>query len=79
MLYAKPSNGYHKHTLMDGTNAEGILHFYFEAGKLVTVSEQDYLRDLSLLPDVCFAIKYPIINMESKDWPDLSYLLKHLN
>lgn len=63
---------------MDGTKAEGILHFYFEANQLITVSEQDYLTDPTKLPDVCFAIKYPIKDMKEKEWPDLSQFYKYL-
>lgn len=54
---------------------EGILHFYNDAnGKLVIVPPSQYLQKSSSLPDICFAIKYPIKKLEEKKLPDLKSL-----
>jgi len=42
----------------------------------VIVPPSEYASKADTLPDICFAIKYPIKKLEEKKLPDLSELLK---
>ena len=60
-------------------NEEGVLHFYKDGSdKMVYVTESEYEGERDKLPDLCFAIKYPIKNMQEKKFPDLSPLMAML-
>jgi hypothetical protein len=70
------------HKITNGSETiweEGVLHFYNdEKGKLVMVQPSAFEREKDKLPDVCYAIKYPIKNIEKKEFPDLSPLMAML-
>lgn len=54
---------------------EGVLHFYKDPkGKFVMIPPSGYEKEKHTLPDVCYAIKYPIKNIDKKEFPDLSPL-----
>jgi hypothetical protein len=56
-----------------------VLHFYNDSnGKLVIVPPSEYESKADSLPDICFAIKYPIKKLEEKKLPDLTELLSKL-
>jgi hypothetical protein len=67
------------HKVGELTYEEGVLHFYNDSnGKLVIVPPSEYESKADSLPDICFAIKYPIKKLEEKKLPDLTELLSKL-
>lgn len=64
----------YRHRLPDGKVVTGLLHFYKKDGKWVYVPESE--TSTHVYPDICFAIKCPIEDIESKNWPDLEGLSK---
>jgi len=72
-----------KHELPEGKQATGLLHFYQQEGKWVYVTSEEYAAKKNDLPNVCFAIRAPITNLEAQEFPDLEEILtsfkaKHL-
>ena len=64
---------YLKHNLSDGRTLKGILHFYKKDGKWVYVSQEE--SKTHDFPDICFAIRSPMKNIElNENWPDLDKL-----
>jgi hypothetical protein len=58
---------------------EGVLHFYHDAkGKLIMIPPSAYQQEKDKLPDICYAIKYPMKKIEEKTFPDLSPLMAML-
>ena len=53
------------HKLPDGRQTIGLLHFYRHNGQWIFVTEDEL--DKVELPNVCFAIRYPIKDIENKD------------
>jgi hypothetical protein len=72
------SENLYSHNLPDGKKAKGILHFYKKDGAWVFVTEDEFEQRKSELPDLCFAIKSPIEDIETKEWPDLDALTKEV-
>ena len=66
----------YRHRLPDGKVVTGLLHFYKKDGKWVYVPESE--TSSHVFPDICFAIKCPIEDIESKNWPDLEGLSKQV-
>ncbi len=63
------------HKIDETRYEEGILHFYNDSnGKLVMIPPSQYKERSCSLPDICFAIKYPIKKLEEKKLPDLQSL-----
>lgn len=58
---------------------KGFLHFYKKDGKWNYVTEAEYEQKKAELPDLCFACKYPIQDLESKPFPDLDELAQKLD
>lgn len=68
------------HKVGESSYEEGVLHFYNDQnGKLVIVPPSEYASKSDTLPDICFAIKYPIKKLEEKKLPDLSELSKQIS
>ena len=64
------------HKVEETNYEEGVLHFYNDSkGKLVIIPPSEYASKADTLPDICFAIKYPIKKLEEKKLPDLADLL----
>ncbi|CDW73494.1 UNKNOWN [Stylonychia lemnae] len=65
-----------KHKINDQQSEEGLLHFYYDSRDnlvMVPPSQYQYLKET--LPDISFAIKYPIKDLASKPQPiDVSLL-----
>jgi hypothetical protein len=55
-----------------------LLHFYKKDDKWVYVAEKDYQSQKDSLPDVCFAARCPIDQLESKEWPKLDEIANQL-
>lgn len=56
--------------------SNGLLHFYKKGDKLHYVGADEYEAQKESLPDLCFAIKCQIADIESKEWPDLEALAR---
>ena len=55
------------------------MHFYKDQnGKLVFVPPSEYAAKATSLPDICFAIKYPIKKIDETKLPELKELLSQL-
>lgn len=52
----------------------GMMHFYKKDGKWVYVTAEEYASKKQSLPDICFATKHRIADLNSKNFPDLSQL-----
>lgn len=50
------------------------MHFYKKEGKWNYLSQKDYESKKDTLPEITFAIKCPIEDLESKNFPDLEKL-----
>jgi hypothetical protein len=67
------------HQIDENQYEEGILHFYKDKdGKIVKIPPSKYAEMQNSLPDICFAVKYPIKKLEEKKIPDLSGLISML-
>jgi hypothetical protein len=66
------------HSLPDGRQAKGLLHLYKEKGAWKFLTESEYESKKGELPDLCFAIKCPIEDVENLPWPDLDALAKEV-
>lgn len=73
-----PADDLYNHKLAEGKKAKGLLHFYLKDSKWHFVSEEEYETRKGELPDLCFAIKSPIEDIASKEWPDLTALAKEV-
>ena len=59
--------------------AEGVLHFYHDdKGKIVMIPQAAYEKEKNKIPEISFAIKYPIKKIEEKKFPDLAPLMAML-
>lgn len=69
-----------KHKINDREYEEGFLHFFFDENKkLMVVPPSKYELLKFTLPDLCFAIKYPIKDLENKTFDiDLNELSNFL-
>ncbi len=55
------------------------MHFYQDKnGKIVKVPPSKFAEMENSLPDICFAVKYPIKKLDEKMLPDLSELYSKL-
>ena len=68
------ANNNQRHVLPNGKVHEGILSFWKDNDTWHYEGHTD-----KPTPDVCFAIKYPLQNLESLQWPDLSEIQKQLD
>lgn len=75
---ATDAENLYAHTLPEGKKAKGLLHLYKQNGEWKYVTEEDYEEKKAELPDLCFAIKCPIENLTSLDWPDLEAIGKEI-
>jgi len=75
---ATDADDLYAHKLPDGKKAKGLLHLYKQNGVWKFVTEEDYEQRKAELPDLCFAIKCPIENLTSLDWPDLEAIGKEI-
>jgi hypothetical protein len=51
--------------LSEDKKAKGILHFFFDSNNQIQyVSQDEYEAKKETLPDLCFAIKAPITDVE---------------
>lgn len=75
---SKPAEGVSEHKI-DGKIEKGFLHFYKKDGKWNYVTESEFEQKKDSLPDLCFACKYPITDLENKPFPDLEALTTKLD
>ncbi len=69
----KVSDGVSLHTLPDGSKHKGVLYcFKDQAGKWQYVKSDEMETREAELPDICFALKYPVEDLETRQFPDLS-------
>jgi hypothetical protein len=73
-----PQEDLYNHVLPDGKKAKGMLHLYKKGDEWQYVTEEEYEAKKSELPDLCFAVRCPIEDIPSKEWPDLSALAKEV-
>lgn len=73
-----PASDLYNHVLPDGSKSKGLLHFYKRGDKWEFLSQEQYEAKKGDLPDICFAIKNPIADIPSKEWPDLEALAKEI-
>jgi len=73
-----PANDLYNHVLPDGSKSKGLLHFYKKGDKWEFLPSEQYEAKKADLPDICFAIKCPIADIASKDWPDLEALAQDI-
>jgi hypothetical protein len=66
------------HTLPDGKQVRGLLHFFKRDGEWHFIPEDEYEARKSELPDLSFAIKCPIEDLTSLEWPDLDEVAKEV-
>jgi hypothetical protein len=64
----------HRHVLPNGEVHEGILTFWKEGEIWYYEGHTN-----KPTPDVCFTIKYPLANLESLTWPDLSSIKEQIS
>ena len=69
-----PQEDLYNHVLPEGRKAKGLLHLYKKGDQWQYVTEEEYEAKKSELPDLCFAVRCPIADVPSKEWPDLSAL-----
>ena len=81
ILNPKKQSTANQHKISETHYEEGVLHFYFdEDGKLNMLPPSQYEELKDTLPDLCFAIKYPIKNLESRKFPiDLNVLSNYID
>ena len=50
------------------------MHFWQSDGEWHFVSLEGYekLKNENLIPDICYAIKYPINNIQDRQWPEVN-------
>jgi hypothetical protein len=66
------------HHLPGDKSATGLIHFYKKGDEWVFLSEDEYKEKKNEIPDICFATKYPIDDIPSKEWPDLVALAQEV-
>mmetsp|Transcript_41597 Transcript_41597/g.63474 ORF Transcript_41597/g.63474 Transcript_41597/m.63474 type:complete len:255 (+) Transcript_41597:414-1178(+) len=64
----------YSHKLPDGRTVSGLLHFFKKDGQWTYVSEEEVASGKATLPDLCLAIRCPIEDIPSLQWPDLDAL-----
>lgn len=50
------------------------MHFYKQGDEWKYVTQEDYQAKSKELPQICFAIRCPISDIPSREWPDLDKL-----
>lgn len=68
------NKGLYNHSLPAGKVAHGLLHFYKQGDEWKYVNHEDYQTKSKELPQICFAIRCPISDIPSREWPDLDKL-----
>jgi hypothetical protein len=63
-----------EHSLPDGRKVKGLLHFYKKGDQWNYVTSDEYEQKKNELPALSFAMKYPVADLASKEWPDLEAL-----
>lgn len=71
-----PNENVSEHKIAEKEVEKGFLHFYKKGEKWHYVAEKDFEEKKKDLPPICFAIKYPIQDLESKPFPEIEDLLK---
>jgi hypothetical protein len=66
------------HTLPNGKQVHGLLHFFKQGGEWHFIPQDEYEAKKSELPDLSFAIKCPVEDLQSLEWPDLDALAKEV-
>jgi hypothetical protein len=66
------------HTLPNGKQVHGLLHFFKRGGEWHFIPQDEYEARKSELPDLSFAIKCPVEDFTSLEWPDLDALAKEV-
>jgi len=74
-----PIENVSEHIIPESGIQKGFLHFYKQADKWHYVSQSEFEQKKHELPAVCFAMKYPIADLESKPFPNLDELLNQLD
>lgn len=70
------AEGLYRHDIGGGETSQGLLHFYKKDGKWQYVNAEEYETKKDTLPPLCLAIRCPIKDLESQEWPDLEELTK---